>query len=265
MKVIAVDDEELILHDIVSQLRGIERISEAVGFSDALAAIAYLRENEVDVTFLDINMRPMDGLALAKQIKKISPKTYIIFLTGYSKYAVDAFKLKVGGYLMKPVSSEDIETELDFIKNCEPQQSTARIRVQTFGNFEVFADDVPVAFRRSKSKELLAYLIDRKGASVTLSETAAILFEDREYDRSLQNQMQTIVSDMMKSLKNAKSEHIIIKSRNSMAVDTLAFECDYYAFMRGDIGAVNLFMNEYMTNYSWAEFTVGSLIERSKS
>ena len=57
---------------------------------------------------------------------------------------------------------------------------------KTFGNFELFVNGKPVFFAREKSKEMLAYLIDRRGAVVNKKEIMGILFEDREYDRELQ-------------------------------------------------------------------------------
>ena len=258
MRVLAVDDEKIMLDGLVQTLRRIERVSHVAAFTSPHQALAYLKTSPADVALLDINMSQMDGLALAKCVKEICPETYIVFVTGYSEYAVDAFKIKALGYLMKPTSQEDIETELDCIQK-PLQQSTARIRAQTFGNFELFVDHQPVRFGRAKSKELLAYLVDRKGASASTRECFSILWEDKEYNLAQERYFQKIVSEMLATLKGVGAQHIIIKKRNSMAVDTAAFDCDYYQFLKQEMYAVNSFRGEYMAQYSWAEFVTGYL------
>ena len=120
-------------------------------------------------------------------------------------------------------------------------------------------DEAPIKFERAKAKELLAYLVDRKGSGSTTAEISAILWEDKEYNRNLKNQTQKIISCMMKNLKEASIEDIIIKRRNYLAVDINKFDCDYYNFLQEDTFAVNSYMGEYMSNYSWAEFTTANL------
>lgn len=136
------------------------------------------------------------------------------------------------------------------------------LRIQTFGNFEVFCDGKPMAFTRTKSKELLAYLIDRRGAAVTTAEACGILWEDKEYDFSRQRQFQTIVSDLLKSLKIHHFEHLIHRRRNCLSVDVSGLECDYYRLLEGDATAKECYNGEYMSNYSWAEMTAGFLVQK---
>ena len=218
----------------------------------------------VDFAFLDINMRETDGLSLAKRIKEISPATKIVFVTGYSEYAVKAFKLRAHGYLMKPVTSKDVEEELNSVLEEHMSANDKSVYIQTFGNFEVFVGDEPIVFTRAKPKELLAYLIDRKGASVSAAEIAAVLWEDKHYDRYLQNQTQKIISFMMATLKQYKIQDIIVKKYNNISIDKSKVSCDYYSFLEGDINAINAYTGEYMANYSWGEFTASILNEKKK-
>lgn len=136
------------------------------------------------------------------------------------------------------------------------------LKVQTFGNFEVFYKDKPVAFGRAKAKELFAYLIDRRGATVTTAEACGILWEDKEYNFSLQRQFQTVVSDLIKSLKRHNLEHLLRRRRNCLSVEVSGLECDFYRLLEGDTGAKDLYNGEYMSNYSWAEMTAGFLVRR---
>ena len=139
-----------------------------------------------------------------------------------------------------------------------------KVCVQTFGNFDVYLDGKLLLFSRLKAKETFAYLIDRKGSSVTTAEIASILWEEREYNRSLQNQTQVILSCMMKTLKENGISDIVIKKRNQIAIDKSKIKCDYFEFFNGDVSAVNAYTGEYMTNYSWAEMTAGELYMKSR-
>lgn len=105
------------------------------------------RDAPPDVAFLDIEMRGMNGLVLAEQLKTIKPKTNIIFVTGYSEHMGDAFKLLASGYLMKPVTPQDIMEQMENLRYpIGKAANPKRVRAQCFGNFEVFLDGEPVQF-----------------------------------------------------------------------------------------------------------------------
>ena len=168
------------------------------------------------------------------------------------------------------VTTESHRNALEAMKMCqidileeieEKPVSSGRVMVQTFGNFQVFIDGEPVQFSRSKSKELFAFLIDRRGGGVTNAETAAILFEDKEYNRSVKNQVQTIISQLMEGLRKFGVEDIIVRQWNSLAVDTHKIQCDYFDFLEGRENDMLPFAGEYMINYSWAEYTNGYLMQ----
>lgn len=264
MKIIIVDDEEPAVKTLIKIINKIEPESEVTGFTSPTKALEFLQSNSADVVFLDIEMYGLNGIELAKKFKDECHNINIIFVTGYSEYALEAVSLRVSGYLLKPVSEEKIVEELENLRNPIEKSSNQRIKVQTFGNFEIFVDHEPLTFRRSKSKEILAYLVDKKGTSVTNAELAAVLFEEKEYDRSLQKQMQVYISDMIKVLREANASDIVIKKYNSLSVNINEFQCDYYDFLNMDVNAINSYMGEYMINYSWSEFTTGMLEEKNK-
>ena len=137
-----------------------------------------------------------------------------------------------------------------------------RLRVQTFGNFGVFRDGVPVRFRRSRTMELFAYLIDRRGAGCTMGELISVLWEGRPDTSGVRSQLRSLIADLRATLEELGEEAVVVKQRNLIAVDPERVDCDYYRFLAGDRAAVNAFRGEYMTNYSWAEPTVGALEHR---
>lgn len=97
---IAVDDEPLALRQIVSYIEQTPNLKLAGKFSNALLVNEFLKENQVDLLFLDINMPDLNGIELAKLIDN-PPK--IIFTTAYSQYAIDGYKVNAVDYLLKPI------------------------------------------------------------------------------------------------------------------------------------------------------------------
>lgn len=187
MRLIAVDDEPLALKDLLEALEEAVPGAGLHGFSTARRALAFARESRVDAAFLDIDLGSANGLSLAKQLNEIDGGTNIMFTTSYPQYAAEAFSLYASGYLLKPVRMEDICAAMARLRT-PPCMDGGQLRVRAFGNFEVFANGAPLHFARSKSKELFAYLVHKKGTGCTLKELAATLFEDREYNASLPRQ-----------------------------------------------------------------------------
>ena len=255
MTVICVDDEKLILDLTVSLCREMEEIDRVEGFSDAAGAISFLEKEKADIALLDIDLPDMNGLALAAKIKQLSPDTAIIFLTGYAQYAVDAFAMHVSGYLLKPISREHLAAEIRYaLENRRPERAS-RVKVRTFGNFEVIADGQAVIFGRAKAKELLAYLIDRQGSCVTRADAFTILWENGTYDRSMQKQLDVIVRSLRDTLRQYGIGEIFQMKSGTMRVCPERFDCDLYRFLEGDADAVNSYRGEYMNTYSWASMT----------
>lgn len=246
IRAVCVDDEKLVLKQTMSLCAKIGRIDETEGFTSAKETLAYIGGNSVDIALLDINMPDMNGLTLAARIKETSPDTAIIFVTGYSQYAVEAFKLHVSGYLMKPVDKDELEAEIAHALSNHPLKLDAHITVQTFGDFEMFVDGKPVIFGRAKSKELLAYLIEKRGKSVTRQQAFLALYEEKEYDRPMQKQFDNVIRNLRTVLKEHDSEEIFVLERASMHIRPEFIDCDMYRFLDGDMDAINAYRGEYM-------------------
>lgn len=262
MNILAVDDEFYALKLIEQAIR--ESVSGAVLYlcDEPQSAIETARKNKIDVAFLDIHMPEMSGIELAKALKDINPKINIIFATGFSEHMKDAIDLRSSGYLLKPVTAAAVKTEIENLRHPVEWDNGKRVRVLTFGNFEVLVDNVPVKFERKQSKEIFAYLIDKRGTSVTYAELASVIWEDGEYDRVRQKNLQVYVAGMVKALNNVGEQDLILKGRQGILVNTAKIDCDYYRFLEGDVRAINSFTGQYMSAYSWAEFTVGYLESR---
>lgn len=254
MIAIAVDDEALMLGALVAALEASPDITEVAKFSDCEAALDYVRSNPIDVAFLDINMRGMGGLALAESILDARSYCKIVFCTGYEEYAIPAFKLHASGYLMKPISAEDVQTEIDNIKGI--RQKSKLLTVKCFGNFEVYTKNKPLVFKRLKTKELFAFLVDRNGAGMTAKQICAVLFPGDTDDTKNSAYLRQLVMDLKNTLKSVDAEDVLCHETPFYRIDTNLIKCDYVSYL--ETGKPE-FRGEYMMQYSWAEETCAML------
>ena len=260
MHIIAVDDEPLALGLLVHSIREACPTAQISKFQSAYDALSFLENNPCDVAFLDIHMRGINGLTLAKKIKDLMPQCNLICATGDSEYAADALSMHASGYIIKPVSSEAVAAELQDLRHPVTRLPDTLLQVRCFGNFEVFsADGEPIKFNRTKAKELFAYLVYRRGSSCSVRELAAVLFEDDTYSNKQMLYLQKIISSMMQTLKAYNAANVIHKSYNAIALNNEMIDCDYYRFLNLEVPSINSYCGEFMTQYSWAEFVAGYL------
>lgn len=259
MKIIAVDDERIALAGLESILSKTVPQAEIVAFRRAEDALADAQKTRIDVAFLDVRIQEMNGLFLAERLKETNPAINIIFVTGYDEYAREAISLHASGYITKPVTPEKVLAEMEALRFPVKPEEKPLLRVQCFGNFEVFTPSgEPMHFSRQKAKEVFAYLVYKRGASCTPREVGAVLFEDVPYDEKRQAYLQQIIHSMMKSLRQAGAESVVIKRYKAMAVNPEAIECDFYRYMKQE-QASEPFMGEFMAQYEWAEDMAGYL------
>jgi len=265
MRVICVDDERLLMEDTVALCLKIDGIDEAKGFTNPREALQWLEHERADAALLDIDMPDMNGIDLATAIKERWPDTAIFFLTGYPQYALDAFEVHASGYLLKPVKKQKLEAEIHYLTENGRRKPACRVEARTFGNFDLLVDGKPVAFRRAKSKELMAYLIDRHGAGVTRREAFAVLWEDRVYDLSMQKQLDVVIRSMRATLEEYGVSEVFEMRAGAMRVHPELISCDAWRYLAGDREAIRAFRGEYMSNYSWACLTEGRIANGRKT
>lgn len=259
---ICVDDEKFVLKDIIRTVKSIEDITEITGFTDVFQALDFLQSNSIQIAFLDIDMPELNGLELARKIHEVSPLTAVIFTTGYPQFALDAFREHAIGYLLKPIKRDDIISELENYKRIQQtayahDTQKPKFYAKTFGSFDFFVDGESLKFSRSKAKELLAFLIDRQGSSMTRKDIAAVMFPETQYDRNCQSYLTKIIADMTKTLEAAGASKIIIHTGDTYAADFSQFGCDYIDYLNGKpMNESDMFSHEYMSQYSWAEESI---------
>ncbi len=254
MRIVCIDNESLAVEDTIEICNDLSADISAKGFVRVNEALEWIKSNPVDIVLLDIDMPEMNGITLAARIKQIKPDMIILFVTAYKEYAFDAFQVHPSGYLLKPLLPEILQKEIDYAMSAHTQTAVPHIEARTFGNFVLLVDGATIRFKRSKSKELLAYLIDRRGMSVSRKETAAVLFEDAPYDHSHQKYLDAIIRSLRDTLREYGISEILQMESKGLRIVPEKISWDMYRFYRGDTEAIKAFRGEYLMSYAWANF-----------
>jgi DNA-binding LytR/AlgR family response regulator len=117
LTILAVDDERTQLEDLARILRSSPAVEEVECAADGHDALLKASAQHYDAIFLDVRMPDLDGLELARVIKRFASPPQLVFVSAYDTAAVDAFELRALDYLRKPVSRRRIEETLERISS----------------------------------------------------------------------------------------------------------------------------------------------------
>ena len=257
MKTIILDDEQLAIQSLTRLLRRIDPDGSHEGVRYAKDFLRYIEENAVDVAFVDVDLYDTDGITLTRQLANIRPELNVVIYTGHPEFKADAMDLFVSGYLVKPASEEDLRRVLSHLR-----YPLKPVRVQCFGHFEVYVGNHPLKFERKDSKEVFAYLIDRRGAEVSDDELRYLLWSEEEDTDKKRNYIHNIIYDIRNTFAACGIREIINSRRGFYSVDTASLRCDYFDYLEGkDVPTAKLC--EYMEQFSaWSAATKRKLFGR---
>lgn len=143
-------------------------------------------------------------------------------------------------------------------KKSLPEKRSVSIR--TFGYFDVFVGDKPIAFRNKKSKELFALLVDRRGGFVTSGEAIGFLWEDEPANSVTLSRYRKVALRLKNTLEEYGIPDVIESVEGKRRIVMEKVECDLYQYLSGKEEYSKLFKGSYLTNYSWAETTLSELM-----
>lgn len=118
MTIVCVDDHSVMLKGTKRSIEQILPDASIVAFTNADEALSYAAVNGCDILISEIELCGIDGLTLAKKVKKMNPKVNIIFLTvcDEKEHAKEVLKIKPSGYLLKPAKKDQLEHELNNLR-----------------------------------------------------------------------------------------------------------------------------------------------------
>ena len=261
MKVIYVDDEKPALVNFESIVKSIDEIKSLKLFNDGNKAMDYIRDNEVDIAFLDMELSVTNGIQLAKEIKKHNVNIHIVFVTAYTKYAFEAFGVDAVDYILKPYFADEIRQVIAKVKRIKPIVSK-RVKICTMPDLGLWVDGNIVHLARTKAEELFALLVDKYETGITSAEAIEYLWPDRINDNNTQSLFRMTFKRMMTMLEGFDIADIIISKGKYKCIDVDKVECDLYELLNGNEEYVEKYTGHYMQKYSWAEERNGELYSK---
>jgi two-component system, LytTR family, response regulator len=251
MKIIVVDDEAAALTNFLSLLLDRQDIESQMFQNDPLAAIPYCENHEVDAAYLDIRMPQIDGKDLAERLIKVRPDIAIFFITSF-QFDEASVKKRIGsnfhGFCYKPFSPAKMKAQLNKLVK-EKEEKRDDVFIQCVEGFDVFKNGVPLDFRNSKSKELLALGVAKSGGTCLLEEACDRLYPEKEAFYAKKS-YRDCVFKLRRLLAEAGLDDLVSFQRGSFKVNRKRARCDYWDILDGTSplqSIVSLF-----PNYDWS-------------
>lgn len=222
-------------------------------------ALAYVRENPIDIAFLDIAIPECSGLALAGELRKLRSDVLIVFVSAYDDFLRESNQLGADYYIVKPYTEEVLELMMERIRLLAKRQEK-NIYIQTFGRFLVLKNGVPLPLS-GKAKEILALIVTRRGREISNDEIYSTLWETRPCGSESMPVYYNALRRLKRTLDAANLSHLLISTTRGQLVNTELFDCDYYAWQdkKGDLR--DRFLGEFLPEYSWGEYILAELLE----
>ena len=261
MTILLVAENARDLERLAALLAALKPEAEVLRFQSSLEALAAAREREIDIAFLETELPELSGLDLGQYLQELYPTVNLVFLSEGADDAFDALSLHASGYIMKPASDFLLRHELDDLRHPPAEKAQKRVFAQTFGNFELFVDGQPVAFKYTRTKEIVALLVNNRGAQTTNGEIIGALWEDDGDPERKASYLSNLRQDLQNTLTKLKLNGIIVKQRGSMGIAADKIDCDLYDWLAKKKASRYQYMGDYMNQYSWAEYVHAELDE----
>ncbi len=237
MKVILVDDEKSMLLIMKKMLSKIPDIELAGSFQSPGEAYKYIKENSVDMAFVDINMPEENGLDFVRRVTSEINDIAIFFLTAYKEYALEAYGMYAFDYLVKPISQERLENsirkaqeKLIFLQPGRREPFMKKLIFNCFGNMEVKSiEGRSVQFTSSKSSELMAYLVLHRGRLVSKWRIMEDVFTGM-LPQNAETYLNTTIYKLRKALAPHGMKSVIISAEESYKIDLSEIYIDIIDF-----------------------------------
>lgn len=245
MQAIVVDDETSALHVFLDQVVTDSKREYHFFKDNPKNILDYVRANEVDLAFLDINMSGINGLELAKNLIKIKPSIKIAFVTGTNAKLEDLdskLRASVIGIIYKPINPVEFEKILAQIN-----EETPHLEAKMFGTFDCFVSGRIVHFTSNKAKELLALLIVYEGKSLTMDQAITALWPDKDVDKA-----KILYRDAVWRLRSTLNEigvPCVTFGRALLTLNKEFCKCDYYDVVSGKKRPPE---EDFLPSYEWS-------------
>ncbi len=261
MNVLAVLENEAAQLPMMEMLGAMEPDANLLCFGSSLPALAAARQHEIDIAVIDTALPELSGIDFGRYLQELYPSVNLIYLASDRELGFEALRQHASGILPKPIEETELRRELDELRYPPSQKGSKRLFAQTFGNFELFVDGKPVNFKYTKTKEIVALLINNRGAQTTNGEIIASLWEDDGDPEKKGSYLSNLRQDLQNTFTKLKLSGVILKQRGSLAIATDRIECDLYDWLDKKQESKYQYLGDYMNQYSWPEVMHAQLDE----
>ena len=260
--VLAKENERESVREMIAALRP---DAELRLFDSGLTALADARKQEADIAVIDTELPELGGLDFGQYLQELYPDVNLIYLSSDKAAGYTALRQHASGILSKPVAEPELVRELEDLRHPSVMKNHKRLFAQTFGNFELFVDGKPIAFKYNRTKELVAVLINNRGAQTSNGEIIANLWEDDGDPEKKASYLSNLRQDLQNTFTKLKLNGLILKQRGSLAIAADRIECDLYDGLEKKQESKYHYLGDYMNQYSWPEVMHAELDEISWS
>jgi len=228
LRIAAVDDEYHVLERLERMLLGIEDVEICGLFETGETLLSYLETGTLDAIFLDIEMPEINGLELAERILELYSDVHIVFITAFNQYAIEAFEVQAIDYILKPITEERLRKTIERLKKLTHKVvQFEKPFIQCIGDFEVFIGKQALGWKNSKAKEMLAFLIQKKGIPVNWEKIADAIWPEFNSEKAQTNFHATTYL-LRKRLNEVGLAGILESGRGNYRIVIDQVECDLY-------------------------------------
>lgn len=276
---ILIDDEKPALRELKFFLDAYSEISILGMYKKPLEAIAAVRDQKPDVVFLDINMPKLMGTDAASRILDASPKTDIVFVTAYDKYAVEAFEIHALDYILKPIEIGRFEKTIQRLLEKKSNRSIneidrnqKKLNVKCFGKLKVgWETGEPIKWRTEKTRALFVYMLCNGNRDISKEEMADKLWPEEEPDKAMK-QLYNGVYYIRKALERYGIDRTLISINSSyhMVLGEVNWDFERFCALHKNLNNLNLTELTEMEELYTGELLEGEIaawieLERKKS
>ncbi|OME91831.1 hypothetical protein BK124_27090 [Paenibacillus amylolyticus] len=237
MKVLIVDDEPAMLLAMKRMLSSMQDVEIVGSFQNAAEALDFVKNREVDLAFLDIQIATDNGLELARSLISVCNDLDIVFTTSHAEYAIHAYDVYPLDYMVKPISRMRLAQTLTRAASRRRSSSNLaddiapnRLTVYGLSCFEASSKQAgAVKWKSKKSMELFAYLLVHQGRSVAKSRILEDLFPGRPLKQA-EVYLNTIVYQLRKVLSEHGFKEMILSAQEQYRVDLDQADVDFIRF-----------------------------------
>lgn len=253
LRTILIDSDSTCVETLYNWCKATQGLEIVGAFLNPEQALRCAENNTINFALLNIEMPEMSGIDLGKRLRELYPDIVLIYAIEDKRRCLDILSVKADYFVLKPYHRQDVEEAIERAQYLALRQRK-RIKIHTFGRFDVFVKDKAIYFSNAKSKELLALCVHRKGGAVTMEEAIDKLWPERPYDEKVKCLYRKAIMNLRKTLAENDIADLFVSGRGNCYVVPQKFECDCYRYLAGTQKyGEQLYIGDYMFEYSWAE------------